>query len=135
MSVIEPIDKWPLVTQELNMKKGPLVKVEIGPGQYVKMYEADAIKQGHIKSKPAEKNKMLTPERDKAKEEAKPQYEPPKTSDDFTEIAGVGPATARSLMAHGITTFQELIDAGDLDFVSPQTMKAIEEWRQVNDLC
>lgn len=111
------------------MKKGKLIRVQIGPGQYRKMYEADAIAAGHIKAakaaeKPQEKqrpqtaNKMREPEQEKAAQ-----------ADDFTKIDGVGPATARALVAHGITTFDQLRHPVELDYLTPATVAAIETWR------
>lgn len=108
------------------MKKGPLIKVQLAPGQYVKMYQADAIAKGLIeppatKMQPPAQNKMRQPEAEKTPE--------PEPADDFTEIPGVGPATARALAAHGITTFEQLRQAGELDYVTAATMAAIEAWR------
>lgn len=112
------------------MKKGPLVKVEIRPGQFVKMYEADAIAQGYLKARSKPLDKMQTRPLDKQR-----APEPPSTSsgqpepDDFTTIAGVGPATARALVAHGIVTFEQLRGAGELAYLNERTNRAIEEWR------
>jgi predicted flap endonuclease-1-like 5' DNA nuclease len=64
--------------QKTRASKGPLVRVELAPGQFVKMYEQDAIEAGHIqpkekpvekaeeKSRPPEGNKMRPPSGDKA---------------------------------------------------------------------
>jgi len=169
MAVIDS-ESWELVTQETRMKKGPLVKVELQPGRYVKMYEADAIAQGLIspatgpnkapaKSRPAAKDKMRRSELDKAvrsKAEEGPEVAPQKAAeetkpagglagrsglqqtpagsslaetDDFKAIDGVGLATARALAAHGIETFEELHDAGQLDFLNAPLNAVIEKWR------
>ena len=111
------------------MNKGPLVKVEIRPGQFVKMYRDDAIAAGHLKAKepvqnkmqPQPANKMRLPEEDKEPD--------PAPADDFTSIPGVGPATARALVAHGITTFEQLRDAENLDYLTETVKAAIEEWK------
>jgi len=130
MAVITGKKNWELVTQEKNIKKGPLVKVLIGRGQYVKMYEADAIAKGLLpsKAKPPADNKMRLPTENKSTPpETELENTPP--ADDFTTIAGVGPATARALMANGINSFEQLRQAGALGYVTPKTMQAIEAWR------
>jgi predicted flap endonuclease-1-like 5' DNA nuclease len=116
--------------QKARQSKGPLIRVELRPGQFVKMYEADAIAAGHIKPKtelaqksmPAQENKMRLPETEKQETAVPP------SPDDFGEIEGVGPATARRLIAQGITTFDELRNA-DLSFLNDKQRGAIEEWR------
>lgn len=139
MAVVTARDSWNLVTQEKNMKKGPLVRVELQPGRFVKMYEADAIAAGHIappedegpstKSRPKPEDKQVKPQTDKgSQEDAGPEQET-KALDDFTTIDGVGPATARALAANGMTTFDELREAGELDFLSASVNASIEEWR------
>ena len=112
------------------MRKGKLIRVKLRSGQFVKMYEADAIAQGYLapKAKPQAQNKMRTPLQNKsAPEEIETESAPP--ADDFTTIPGVGPATARALVTHGITSFEQLRQAGTLGYISPKTMKAIEDWR------
>jgi len=113
------------------MNKGKLVNIDLGKGRFVKMYEADAIAQGLLKAKPQAPNKMRVPGQNKAapeeKPEAQPEEKPP--ADDFTTIAGVGPATARALISHGITTFEQLKAAGVLNYLSTKTTQAIEAWR------
>ena len=48
-------------------KRGPLIKVQIGPGRFVKMYERDAIARGLVKKeRPQVENKMMVPEEDKS---------------------------------------------------------------------
>lgn len=113
------------------MNKGKLVNIDLGKGRFVKMYEADAIAQGLLKAKPQAPNKMRVPGQNKAapveKTEAQPEEKPP--ADDFTTIAGVGPATARALVSHGITTFEQLKAESGLDYLTTKTMQAIEDWR------
>lgn len=117
--------------------KGPLIRVELQPGRYVKMHRQDAIDQGLLKpkKKPKEKapkkgrkparDKMRRPERDKALSATanKPDTPP----DDFTVIPGVGPATAGELQQHGIRTFEQLRKA-DVGFLHGRAQTAIEEW-------
>jgi predicted flap endonuclease-1-like 5' DNA nuclease len=96
------------------------------------MYRADAEKLGLIqpqtgkKQQPQPPNKMQQPEEDKAVSEPK-EPEPKPQADDFTEIDGVGQATARALVAHGITSFEQLRDA-DLTFLPEKTAQAIVDW-------
>src|SRR5690606_1125045 len=111
-------------------------RVELEPGRYVKMYEQDAIEAGHIKPKrqePAQEkqrrkvqDKQRLPAQDKA---AEPELEPEAEAADFTVIEGVGKATARALAANGVTTFDELQEAGELDYLSAGVNAAIEAWR------
>lgn len=117
-------------------KSGPLVKVEISPGHVVKMYKEDAIAEGYLppetKSKmiPPAENKIIPPAENKAAEPPPPEVDTPKAGpDDFTMIPGVGRATARALQARGVTTFEQLRQAGQVDYVSESAMKAIEAWR------
>jgi predicted flap endonuclease-1-like 5' DNA nuclease len=135
-----------VVNQKTRQQKGPLVRVELSPGRFVKMHREDAIAAGHIapqggeKMRPAAENKMLTAAEDKGVVPHPQPLYPPGTSSqgergaseeeaDFTSIPGVGPATARALKARRIETFEQLRAAGQLDFVSPQAMQAIEKWR------
>ena len=47
-------------------KRGPLIKVQIGPGRFVKMYERDAIARGLVKKeRPQVENKMMVPDGEK----------------------------------------------------------------------
>jgi predicted flap endonuclease-1-like 5' DNA nuclease len=131
-------------TPQTRREKGPLVRVEKGaPGRYVKMYRADVERLGLVekvhpadkdklklpaggdKSQPPQGDKSLPPQGNKAAEPT-----PPAEPDDFTEIDGVGKATARALAGHGIVTFDQLKAAGTLDYITPAAMSAIEEWRQ-----
>lgn len=135
MPVVNSRGNWPLITQEERMKRGPLVKVEISPGRYVKMHQEDAIARGLIpsekKKRPAGRDKMRSPGRDKGA----PPQPPPEggqnaaTTDDFTVIPGVGPATARALEAHGFSTLEQLREVGELTFLGSAINLAIEEWR------
>ena len=48
-------------------KRGPLIKVQIGPGRFVKMYERDAIARGLVKKeRPQVENKMMVPDEEKS---------------------------------------------------------------------
>ena len=132
MAVITDKTEWKLVNQATRSKKGPLVNVSLGHGRYVKMHEQDAIEQGLLpgKSRPPEKNKLKVPEKDKAAEQPEEKAEEkPDAADDFTEIQGVGPATARALNANGITTFEQLRGAEALDFLPVKAVQAIDDWR------
>lgn len=111
------------------MKKGKLVNIKISEGRYVKMYEADAIDQGLLKAKPQAPNKMRMPVDNKTDPKPMPEEKPP--ADDFASIPGIGKATARALISHGITTFEQLKAVGNLDYLTDKTMQAIEAWRNV----
>jgi predicted flap endonuclease-1-like 5' DNA nuclease len=131
--------------------KGPLVKVQIGPGQYRKMYQADAIKAGLLpapvpsqppkddrKDRPATGNKVRLPERDKGVSvETVPSISvvPASERDDLTAIPGLGKATARLLGVRGVATLAQLriaLQSGALgDFgLSPSVVAAIEAWAE-----
>ncbi len=113
--------------QRTRATKGPLVRVEINPGQFSKMYEADAIAQGLIKPRPTAENKLRLPDENKATDAESDE------AVDFTEIEGVGPATARMLVAQQITTHAALRDAAKNDrltFLSAQPRQAIEAWAE-----
>lgn len=124
--------------QRTRQERGPLVHVQIGPGQFRKMYEADAIAAGHIKpaqkSAPAKENKMLKPVEDKATKPPKETKNEPATAvvepDNFSDIDGVGPATVRALSAAGIETFDQLREASDrLDkILSGRALTAVQSW-------
>lgn len=136
-------DSFTRSTAQTRREKGPLVRVEKGEaGRYVKMHRADVEAEGltakihpadrdrlrpaeHDKSQPAAGDKLAPPQGNKAAEPT-----PPTEPDDFATIAGVGKATARALVAHGIATFAQLKAAGELDYVTPAAMTAIEEWRK-----
>ena len=118
------------------MSKGKLVRVELRKGQFVKMYEADAIAKGLLapKAKPQATNKMRTPPENKSAPaetetgRAQPEHTQPPAGDDFTTIPGIGKGTARALAANGITTFEQLKAAGKLDYLTPKARQAIEDW-------
>lgn len=130
-------------TPQTRREKGPLVRVEIAPGRFVKMYRADVETQGLAdKVHPADKDKLKRPQGDKSQPPAGDKSQPPqgnKTAeeptppasepDDFATIHGVGKATARALVAHGIKTFEQLKAAGTLDYLTPAAQAAIEAWR------
>ncbi|NUM47600.1 MAG: hypothetical protein HUU38_23095, partial [Anaerolineales bacterium] len=86
---------------EINLKnrreKGPLVKVQIAPGQFVKMYRADAVEAGHLRAE-----KARQPAEDKLRPPAESKASPLVEAgafvggggtDDLTTIPGVGLAT------------------------------------------
>lgn len=125
---------------QTNREKGPLVRVELSAGRSVKMYRADVEAQGlRDKVHPADKDKLRPAGGDKALPAAGDKLAPaqgdkavtpaPAEPDDFATIRGVGKATARALVARGITTFGQLRAAGTLDYVTPAAMAAIEDWR------
>jgi predicted flap endonuclease-1-like 5' DNA nuclease len=121
MSVITGLEEWPMDNQEVRMSKGRLIRVQTGRGQWVKMYEADAVAAGYIKAREPVQNKMVEPVANKEPE--------PVRVDDFTAIPGVGRAAARALAANGITTFDGLRAAGELDYLTAKVNQAIEDWR------
>lgn len=58
-------------------KRGPLIKVQIGPGRFVKMYERDAIARGLVKKeRPQVENKMMAPEEEKSTPLTSPSLTP-----------------------------------------------------------
>lgn len=140
MAVIKSRSNWEIQTEQKNKTKGPLIRVEIRKGQFVRMYEQDAVNRGLIQKKaPPGKNKMITPGGNKqaAPPEEKKAPAPEKTetealADDLTEIPGVGPATQRALRTHGIETFETLMIATDLSFLTPGVVDVIEKWREGN---
>lgn len=116
------------------MKKGPLIKVEISPGRYVKMYQADAEARGLVqKARPPQQDKIRPPQQDKQQQPPAEPEEETAVSDDLTQIPGVGPATARALAARGIDTFAALRAAGELDWLTPQANQAIAAWREAGE--
>lgn len=126
MAIVDP-KNWPLDNQQVRAKKGKLIRIERKPGQFVKMYETDAIAQGYIKAKPQAENKMRTPVMNKGEPEAAPEEKI--EADDFTTISGIGKASARALVSHGISTFEQLRAAGNLDYLSTKAQEAVEIWR------
>lgn len=110
-----------------------LVKVQLGPHRFAKMYEDDAIKRGLLKKQAPAANKMITPQENKMITPTEEKREAPEFEkaqwDDFTEIHGVGKATAESLQSHGVHYFDELLYA-QIDYVNPKAKQAIEFWRK-----
>ena len=110
-----------------------LVKVQLGPHRFAKMYEDDAIKRGLLKKKAPTANKMVAPQENKMVTPPEDKREAPEFEkaqwDDFTEIHGVGKATAELLQEHGVHYFDELLYA-QIEFVNPKAKQAIEEWRK-----
>lgn len=120
----------------MRASKGPLVRVEIAPGRFVKMYRADAVPWlgpdpkaapavTATKAAPPTENKMMPPVENKNAETVEP--------DDFATIPGIGRASARALTARGITTFAQLRQATSLDFLSPAAQAAVVTWREAQD--
>lgn len=116
------------------MNKGKLININLGKGRFVKMYETDAIAQGLLKARPQAANKMQKPPANKDTVEASPIKEPDEKppADDFTTITGIGPATARALVSHGITTFEQLKAAEELPYLSAKARAGIDAWRIIN---
>lgn len=113
MPVVTSREDWPVVRQS----GGPdLVRVQIGPHSYVKQ-------------RPPKEDKMRRPEADKQRPPKKDKAEEiDQPVDDFTELPGVGEATAEALREHGIHTFDELMQA-DLGFLSARARDVVEAWR------
>lgn len=116
---------------QTRAKKGPLVRVELQPGRFVKMHKVDAVAAGLIegKAKPAAGNKLRPPAEDKSTKKQESGEKTEKVVDDFTTIDGIGPASARALQVRGITSFEQLRQATTLDYLTPQARQAIEQWR------
>ncbi|MFO7743385.1 MAG: helix-hairpin-helix domain-containing protein [Anaerolineae bacterium] len=93
------------------MAREKLVRVEIEPGRFVKMYPKDVAKM-----RQAPEDKMRVPSENKA-------------ADDFTEINRIGPATAEELREQGYRTFDDLREA-DLDDLPSRAQGPVEEWRE-----
>lgn len=155
MAVIRSRDSWVLIKKDDNLNKGPLIRVEIAPGQFVKMYQAEALERGLIpgeKKKTPQGNKIRKPEGDKIRKPegdknsqpsglneenpdtiAESGYEEGESgADDFTVIRGVGLGADRALKANGIETFSQLMSAGEMDFLTPKVNKSIQNWRDSN---
>jgi predicted flap endonuclease-1-like 5' DNA nuclease len=113
MPVVTSRDDWPVVRHS----GGPdLVRVQIGPHSYVKQRPP---KEDKMRRSQADKREK--PKEDKAEEITQP-------ADDFTELPGVGMATAEALQEHGIHTFDELMQA-DVSFLSTRAREVVEAWR------
>jgi len=109
-----------------NMNRGPLVKVQLSPGRWVKMYEKDAIEKGLlIKQRKQSENKMIQPQEEKKIEPVLEKAE----WDDFTEIHGVGKATDEQLHAHGVHIYDQLLNA-PIEYLNPKAKQAIKDWRE-----
>jgi predicted flap endonuclease-1-like 5' DNA nuclease len=124
------------VDQQRRMEKGPLVRVDLGGGRMVKMYEADAIAGGHLpgKEQPATGTKSRPPREDKSRppQGDKADDDEAEVADFAGEITGVGPAAQRALAAAGITTFEQLRTADVERVLSGQALKAVEAWREAD---
>lgn len=122
------------------MGRGPLVRVELEPGRWVKMHKAHAIEAGLLEEKKREptEDKMLRPGEDKSQEsidevpetaqERDAELESVESGDDLTEIPGVGPSTAEDLRAAGYETLDDVRSA-DLSGLDGRARDAIERWR------
>jgi len=72
MAVVKSRDEWPVFKTK---GKGPLVRVELAPGRFVKMYQKDAEAKGlafepEVKSRTAMGDKMIRgPSREKGRQE------------------------------------------------------------------
>lgn len=122
-----------VVNSQTRQQKGPVIRVEVSPGRFVKMHREDAVKGGYMaapppqeKSKPATEDKMKRAAEDKSLSTGREEVD---VEADFTSIAGIGPATARVLKLNGITTFEALRNAGTLTFISAASRQAIEKWK------
>lgn len=130
MAIIGSRSTWKVQNAQTRQQRGPLIRVQTKGGGWVKMYEMDAIEAGLVpgkaKAAPPPENKLAPGPVNKAPTGPAPEPEP----DDFTAITGVGKASARSLVAQGIRTF-EALRAADLDrlTLNPNVRKAVEEWR------
>jgi predicted flap endonuclease-1-like 5' DNA nuclease len=141
MTLLNSRGNWSTDNQEVRMSKGKLIRVELQPGRFVKMYEADAAAQGlaavpdeggpAAKAQPPAQNKQRLPAQNKsAAAEDIPEEAAVEEADDLTEIPGVGPATARALQANGIRTFAQLRSAGTLDYLTGPANEALAAWRK-----
>lgn len=113
------------------MGKGPLVRVQLEPGRFVKMHRKDARRLGLLepqKKRESAEDKMLRPEGNKVLSESRSAAQSVETTDDFTEIPGIGAYTAHELAEMGLRTFAQLreVDLNDLPWRARQ---AIREWR------
>lgn len=135
MTIIGDRKTWAVDNKEIRMGKGPLVIVRHPDGHASKMYLEDAVAAGLVpaaKGLPAGENKMMLPVEDKAA--AHPPLENAgagEAADDLTTIAGLGLASARVLVANGVTTFAQLRAAKNLSYLSKKAQAAVEAWRRV----
>jgi predicted flap endonuclease-1-like 5' DNA nuclease len=131
-------------------KRGPLVRVELEPGRFVKMHKEDAMARGLLapkKRQPAG-NKMRVPVANKAivtgasdtsagafaqpeaitRVIADPEVPADIEADDFTAIDGIGEVMAAMLHERGILTLDELREVETCDLPA-RVAQAIERWR------
>jgi len=114
-------------------KKGKLIRVTMPAGNIVKMYTQDAVAMGLIappqtKAMPAPAENKMMPMPAENKAQPPPQNDNELLPSDFKLIKGLGRASARMLVAQGITTCEQLRTA-DVSFLPPRVQKAIEDWR------
>jgi len=114
MPVLTSRRDWSVVR---NSGRRDLVREQVGAHTYVKR-------------RPPKDDKMRRPQEDKREKpkEDKTAEEKALLADDFTELSGVGEATAEALREHGIETFEELMTA-DLGFLNTRARQAVEAWR------
>lgn len=126
MTIIGSKSTWKVSNAATRAERGPLVRVKVGPGHWRNMRTQDAIDAGYIKGKVARtpEDKMASGPENKS---AIADDLPP---EDFTVIEGVGKATARSLVAQGIRTLDQLraVRLEDLR-LSKAALVSIEAWR------
>jgi predicted flap endonuclease-1-like 5' DNA nuclease len=112
------------------MNKGSLVRVQIGPNRFAKMYRQDAIARGLIAEPEGRKpQKQRRPVADKRRRGAVNKAVKKQQMDDFSIIRGIGPATAETLHERGILTFEQLARA-DVSWLPGRTRRAVEDWRE-----
>jgi predicted flap endonuclease-1-like 5' DNA nuclease len=118
---------------KIRAGKGKLIRVTMPAGNIVKMYTQDAIAMGLIKAPqtkampaPAENKMMPMPAENKA--QPAPQNDNELLPSDFKLIKGLGKASARMLVAQGVTTCEQLRTA-DISFLPAKVQKAVEDWR------
>lgn len=125
MPVIQSKKNWPLENQESRMKKGKLVRVEISPGRFIKMHEAD-LSENKLAVSDANKIDKSGASNKAASDAA---GDPPIEADDLSSISGVGKASERVLNDHDFYTFKDLAAAGELAFLTPKVNEKIQAWR------
>lgn len=119
-------------------KKGPLVRVELEPGRFVKMYKKDAQARGLLdgqKKRQPTGDKVRRPEQNKGQPPPQPSPKVGKgaevstrvIAEDLTVIPGIGEAAAAILRERGILTLEELqrVETEDLP---GRVRRAVEEW-------
>jgi predicted flap endonuclease-1-like 5' DNA nuclease len=134
-------------------KKGPLVRVELEPGRFVKMYKEDARAQGLLapkkerrptgdKARRPENDKARRPDADKASTRVLIDSEEPEIvevtiggkAEDLTVVDGIGEAAAAMLHECGILTLDELRAVETCDLPA-RVARAIERWRDGGRQC